>query len=122
LRILVAEDHPINQLFVQMTLERLGYQVVLAENGRQALTACTKSTYDVILMDVQMPEMDGLEATRAIRSQIDSHQPYIIATTASALAEDEQACMQAGMNAYISKPIDLDELMQALQKASAVIE
>ncbi|PSR56270.1 histidine kinase [Adhaeribacter arboris] len=122
LRILVAEDYPINQLFARMALERLGYAVKMAENGLQVLAACEQNRYNVILMDVQMPEMDGLDATRAIRAQVGSPQPYIIATTASALAEDEQACMQAGMNAYISKPIDLDELMQALQKASVVIE
>ncbi|QNF33923.1 response regulator [Adhaeribacter swui] len=122
LRILVAEDYPINQLFAQMALERLGYPVVMAENGVQAVAACANSPYDVILMDVQMPEMDGLEATRVLRSQENSQQPYIIATTASALSEDEQACMQAGMNAYISKPINLDELMLALQKAFAFIQ
>ncbi|RDC63991.1 hybrid sensor histidine kinase/response regulator [Adhaeribacter pallidiroseus] len=122
LRILVAEDYPINQMFAQLVLERLGYQVVMAENGVQALTACNHTHYDVILMDVQMPEMDGLEATRVLRAQESSHQPYIIATTASALSEDEQACKQAGMNAYISKPIDLDELMLALQKAFTFVQ
>ena len=122
LRILVAEDYPINQMFAQMVLARLGYQVIMAENGVQALAACHHTNFDVILMDVQMPEMDGLEATRLIRAQENSHQPYIIATTASALAEDEQACKQAGMNAYISKPIDLNELMQRLQKAFAFVQ
>ena len=103
-----------------MVLERLGYDVELAENGRQAVEAMLTTRYDVILMDVQMPEMDGLEATRTIREwKTTIQQPYIIATTASALKEDEQACLQAGMNNYISKPIDLDELMKALVKASA---
>ncbi|QMU29976.1 hybrid sensor histidine kinase/response regulator [Adhaeribacter radiodurans] len=122
LRILVAEDYPINQLFARMALERLGYIIEMAENGLQVLTACEQSRYDVILMDVQMPEMDGLDATRAIRAQENSPQPYIIATTASALTEDELACIEAGMNAFISKPIDLDALMKALQKAFAFMQ
>ncbi|QNF33922.1 response regulator [Adhaeribacter swui] len=124
LRILVAEDNPINQMFAQMALERLGYQTDLAENGRFVLEALQRTTYDVILMDVQMPEMDGLEATRMIRSnkERDFEQPYIIATTANAIKEDEQACLQAGMNGYISKPIDLDELMLALRQAAGVVE
>ncbi len=120
LRILIAEDYPVNQMFAQMVLERLGYNAELAENGRQAVEALQHTVYDVILMDVQMPEMDGLAATRAIREQA-GRQPYIIATTASALKEDEQACMQAGMNDYISKPIDLDELMRALTKAALAL-
>ncbi len=120
LRILVAEDHPVNQLFAQMVLKRLGYDAELAEHGRQAVAAFQATHYNVILMDVQMPEMDGLEATRCIRSQ-GGEQPYIIATTASAMKEDEQACLQAGMNAYISKPIDLNELMQALQQAATYV-
>ena len=120
LRILIAEDYPVNQLFAQMVLERLGYDVELAENGRQAVEALQATRYDVILMDVQMPEMDGLDATRSIR-EMGGWQPYIIATTASALKEDEQACLQAGMNDYISKPIDLDELMQVLVRASVKV-
>jgi CheY-like chemotaxis protein len=118
LHILIAEDYPINQLFAQMVLERLGYETALAENGLEVLAALQQNPYDVILMDVQMPEMDGLEATQAIREQ-GGEQPYIIAITASAMKEDEQACLQAGMNDYISKPIDLDDLMQALEKAAA---
>ncbi len=82
------------------------------------MEATHTTRYDVILMDVQMPEMDGLEATRRIRTNAAAQQPYIIATTASALKEDELACLQAGMNDYISKPIDLDELVKALEKAS----
>ena len=118
LRILIAEDYPINQMFAQMALERLGYEAGLAENGRLVLEALQATSYNVILMDVQMPEMDGLEATRSIRAQTEGCQPYIIATTANAMREDEQTCLQAGMNDYISKPIDLDELMRALQKAA----
>ncbi|RDC63993.1 hybrid sensor histidine kinase/response regulator [Adhaeribacter pallidiroseus] len=119
LQILVAEDYPINQVFAQMALERLGYTFEIVENGQLVLEALRTKCYDVILMDVQMPEMDGLEATQTIRAQTDKYQPYIIATTASAMKEDEQVCLQAGMNDYISKPIDLDELMRALAKASS---
>ena len=121
LQILIAEDYPINQVFAQMALERLGYTVELAENGQLVLAALLNTSYDVILMDVQMPEMDGLEATSTIRAQTDGHQPYIIATTASAMKEDEQVCLQTGMDDYISKPIDLDELMRALAKASLAV-
>ncbi|RDC63992.1 response regulator [Adhaeribacter pallidiroseus] len=123
LRILIAEDNPINQMFAQMALERLGYQPELAENGRLVLAALQTTSYNTILMDIQMPEMDGLEATRIIRSKGESawEQPYIIATTANAMKEDEQACLHAGMNAYISKPIDVDELMKALRKAAAIV-
>ncbi|WP_187264359.1 hybrid sensor histidine kinase/response regulator [Pontibacter beigongshangensis] len=116
LRILIAEDYPVNQLLLQMVLERLGYSWQLAENGLQVLDALKGAFYDVILMDIQMPEMDGLEATRVIRS-IPGPQPYIIATTANAMKEDVQQCMLAGVDSYISKPIDLDELMVALRKA-----
>lgn len=113
LRILVAEDYPINQLFIENVLSRLGYTFNLAENGLQVLQALEQKEYDIILMDVQMPEMDGLETTQIIRSQ-SGVQPYIIATTASAMKEDEQACLNAGMDTYISKPINLDHLKAVL--------
>jgi len=119
LNILVAEDYPINQTFARMVLGKLGYTPELAENGRQVLEAVSRKNYDVILMDVQMPEMDGLEATRIIRTQA-ARQPYIVATTASAMKEDEQACMDAGMDDYISKPIHLDQLLKVLKKAVRV--
>ncbi|MCC9136188.1 two-component regulator propeller domain-containing protein [Pontibacter silvestris] len=123
LQILVAEDYPMNQLFAQMVLEKLGYAWELAENGVQVLEAIEKKAYDIILMDVQMPEMGGLEATRIIRVQNGvGVQPYIVATTANALKEDEQECMAAGADAYISKPIELEQLMKILQKAALVIK
>ncbi|MCC9166925.1 hybrid sensor histidine kinase/response regulator [Pontibacter harenae] len=120
LQILVAEDYPINQLFAEMVLEKLGYQFELAENGLQVLEALNRKTYDVILMDVQMPEMDGLEATRLIRAKA-GRQPYIVATTANVIQEDVQACINAGMDNYISKPIDLDELMKILERAAELV-
>ncbi|QCR23283.1 response regulator [Pontibacter sp. SGAir0037] len=121
LRILIAEDYPINQLFAQMVLEKLGYQWLLAENGVEVLQHLQEQHLDVILMDVQMPEVDGLEATRLIRAG-GGRQPYIIATTANAMPEDEQECMLAGADAYISKPIDLDDLMEALKKAFSALK
>ncbi len=121
LQILVAEDYPINQFFAQEVLSRLGYDMVLAENGIEVMEALAQKHYDVILMDVQMPEMDGLDATRLIRFE-NKYQPYIVATTANAMKEDEVACLQAGMNAYMSKPIDLDELMNVLKKAYYTIQ
>jgi len=119
LEILIAEDYPINQLFAKKVLAKLGYSANLAETGVQVLEALQVKDYDVILMDVQMPEMDGLEATRLIRAR-NSHQPYIIATTANALPEDQQECLKAGMDDYISKPIDLDELIKVLQNAAVL--
>ncbi|WP_051359939.1 response regulator [Adhaeribacter aquaticus] len=120
LRILIAEDYPFNQLFAQKVLSKLGYESDLAENGLETLGALERKEYDVILMDVQMPEMDGLEATRIIRTRT-GKQPYIIATTANAMKEDEQACLQTGMDAYITKPIDLEKLKTALKMAPAPI-
>ncbi|QCR21578.1 response regulator [Pontibacter sp. SGAir0037] len=117
--ILIAEDYPINQMFAQMVLSDLGYEADLVENGVEVLQALQQKDYQVILMDVQMPEMDGLEATRIIRRE-HAFQPYIIATTANAMREDQQACLAAGMDDYIPKPIDIDELLLALQKAATV--
>ncbi len=92
--------------------------VDIVANGREAVEALERRPYDVILMDVQMPEMDGLEATRVIRSNVPQQsQPVILAMTAAAMAEDRQACLDAGMDGYISKPIQLQQLMAALSAA-----
>ncbi len=115
LQILIAEDNPVNQTLAIRTLRKLGYNAALAENGLLTLEEFQKHPYDVILMDVQMPEMDGLEATRVIR-QSKIAQPVIIAMTANAMAEDKEACLQAGMDDYISKPIRLEELVRILEK------
>ncbi|MFT2007167.1 two-component regulator propeller domain-containing protein [Pontibacter sp. 13R65] len=122
MQILVAEDYPINQMLAHMVLEKLGYTADLAENGLQVLEALNHKIYDVILMDVQMPEMDGLAATRAIRGNTAGPQPYVIATTANAMKEDVQACLGAGMDDYISKPIDLEDLLKSLEKAATAIK
>ena len=116
LRILVAEDNLINQKVIKQILSKLGYQPVLACNGNEALEMVCTNEFDVILMDVQMPEMDGLEATRMIRHQKIT-QPVIVAMTASAMAEDKAACLQAGMDYFVSKPIGFNELLPTLKNA-----
>jgi CheY-like chemotaxis protein len=115
LRLLIAEDNPVNQALAIRILKKLGYRPSLTENGVLTLEEIQRHLYDIILMDVQMPEMDGLEATRLIRRS-HTDQPVIIAMTANAMAEDKEACIQAGMNDYISKPIRLEELVKILEK------
>ncbi len=120
LQILLAEDNFVNQKVAMRTLQRLGYQVDVAANGAEAIAACWRKTYDLILMDVQMPEMDGLEATRGIRTRLPQDlQPMIVAMTADALKETRQACLDAGMDGYISKPVNLDDLTRVLQECQA---
>jgi CheY-like chemotaxis protein/HPt (histidine-containing phosphotransfer) domain-containing protein len=115
LRILLAEDVVVNQKFALLALEEMGYTADVAANGQEVLTALERQPYDVILMDVQMPIMDGLEATQRIRALVMT-QPYIIAMTANAMQGDREVCLQAGMDDYISKPVYLEELRMALQR------
>ena len=118
LRILVAEDNVVNQKVAVHMLARLGYRVDVVANGLEVLEALYRQHYDVILMDVQMPEMDGLEATRQICNRLlPAQRPYIIAMTASALAGDAQKCLDAGMNGYVSKPVQLEKLVAALESS-----
>jgi signal transduction histidine kinase/CheY-like chemotaxis protein len=121
LRILVAEDHPVNQKLILTVLARLGYSAALARNGKEVLEMVDHEPYDLILMDVQMPEMDGLEATRMLRLCLD-RQPVIIAMTANAMHGDQDACIQAGMDDYICKPVELDELLVRLEKWGSAIK
>jgi signal transduction histidine kinase/CheY-like chemotaxis protein len=115
LRILVAEDNPANQQVALRLLERLGHHAELAGSGRETLERLARSAYDAILMDVQMPEMDGLETTRAICARWPAgERPRIIAMTAEAMAEDRQACLAAGMDDYVVKPVRLERLARAL--------
>jgi signal transduction histidine kinase/DNA-binding response OmpR family regulator len=119
LRILLAEDNVVNQRVAQQVLRKLGYAVDLAANGQEAVEAVARQTYDLVFMDVQMPELDGLEATRRIRSRgARECQPTIIAMTAAAMQEDRQACRDAGMDGFISKPIRLEQLVRALEEAA----
>jgi signal transduction histidine kinase/CheY-like chemotaxis protein/ligand-binding sensor domain-containing protein len=115
LRILITEDNPVNQKLAERILTKLGYVPAKAMNGIEALNALGENNYDVILMDIQMPEMDGLEATRRIRKS-GGQQPVIIAMTANAMQGDREVCMQAGMDDYISKPINLENLIVVLEK------
>jgi len=117
LRILLAEDNAVNQKLALRILEQMGYRADVASNGIEAVESIERQIYDVILMDVQMPEMDGLDATREIRKLIHATQPHIIAMTANALEGDREMCLAAGMNDYISKPIRVNELVEALTKA-----
>jgi signal transduction histidine kinase/CheY-like chemotaxis protein/ligand-binding sensor domain-containing protein len=115
LRILLAEDNPINQLLATKMLNTIGYEPVKAENGMEVLEIMNTDRFDLILMDVQMPEMDGLEATKNIRAK-NIIQPIIIAMTANAMQGDEDECMKAGMDDYLSKPVRVDTLKAMLQK------
>ncbi len=119
LKILLAEDNTVNQLVALRLLEQMGYRARVAANGRETLEAVERERYDVILMDVQMPEMDGLEATRRIRDLTGLKQPYIIGLTANAMQGDRETCLNAGMDHYIPKPIRIVELVNALFKAGA---
>jgi PAS domain S-box-containing protein len=117
LRLLAAEDNPVNQKVLLYILERLGYQAEIVENGVEVLQALEENEYDVVLMDIQMPEMDGLEATEKIRSLQPGYPNLrIIAMTAYAFQEDAEKCIEAGMDDYISKPIQIEALMSALSQ------
>ncbi len=115
LRILVAEDNLVNQRVALHVLAKLGYRADIASNGQEAFDAVQRQRYDLVLMDVQMPVMDGVTATQTIRSEIEAgHQPRIVAMTANVLQGTKNECLAAGMNGYISKPIDLEELKRTL--------
>jgi signal transduction histidine kinase/CheY-like chemotaxis protein/HPt (histidine-containing phosphotransfer) domain-containing protein len=119
LSILLAEDHPVNRQVTVGLLEHLGYETDLASNGREVLEVLECQSYDVVLMDVQMPEMDGLEVTRRIRSQFAGRgQPKIIALTAHAMPGDRERCLAAGMDGYLSKPLQVADLKATLAAIS----
>jgi CheY-like chemotaxis protein len=115
LRILVVDDNPINQKLAEHIFKKMGYDPAMASNGREALEILTVQKFDLIMMDVQMPELDGLEATRIIKEQ-KKLQPVIIAMTANALDSDRKECLEAGMDDYISKPIRLEEMAAMIEK------
>jgi CheY-like chemotaxis protein len=121
LRILLVEDNAVNQKVALHVLQNMGYRADVAGNGREAIAALYRQPYDLVLMDVQMPEMDGLEATRSICQQWSRLQrPRIVAMTANAMQGDREACLEAGMDDYMSKPIRREELVQVLSKCSQV--
>jgi CheY-like chemotaxis protein len=118
LRLLLAEDNPVNQKVALLTLGRLGYRADVAGNGLEVLDALRRQSYDVVLMDVQMPELDGLETTRRIVQDVQpSQRPWIIAMTANAMEGDREACLAAGMDDYLSKPVRAGDLIRALEHA-----
>ena len=115
LRILVAEDNLVNQAVARSMLKKLGYEVDIATNGLEAIQLNQQNQYKIIFMDVQMPELDGLEATRRIRQQVVDQPPHIVAMTANALHGDRDDCINAGMDDFIAKPVRLEDLSRALE-------
>ncbi len=116
LRILLAEDNLINQKVAERTLDRLGYQIDIVANGKEAVDATIRQQYDLILMDVHMPEMDGLEATRQIQSLVPAQkQPTIVALTAGVMAKDKARCLEAGMHQFLSKPFKVQDIISIIK-------
>lgn len=115
LRVLLAEDNFINQRVGLRQLQKLGCFVKVAENGREVLNILEAESYDVIFMDLSMPEVDGIEATRVILDRYE-HPPYIIALTANAMEQNRTACLEAGMRDFLPKPITLDHVSRSLRK------
>jgi CheY-like chemotaxis protein len=115
LRILVAEDSPSNQKVLLEMLRRMGYRADAVVDGSEVLQVLERRPYDLILMDIKMPEMDGLEATRRIRSRWPGDLPKILAITAFALDGDEERCLEAGMNGYLAKPVQKEKLINVLK-------
>jgi signal transduction histidine kinase/ligand-binding sensor domain-containing protein/DNA-binding response OmpR family regulator len=115
LKILIAEDNLINQKLTERVLAKLGYEPKIVSNGREVLEEVDRNKYDLIFMDIQMPDMDGLEATRIIRTS-GGHQPVIVAITANVMQGDREECLEAGMDDYLSKPIKLELLVGMLEK------
>jgi CheY-like chemotaxis protein len=118
LKIIVTDDNAVNRRVAVSLLKLLGYQADSAGDAKDLLERLKHTDYDVVFMDVQMPEMDGLEATRRIRADLPSgRQPHVVAMTAAAFPEDRARCLDAGMNDYIAKPASLDELAAVLRRA-----
>ena len=123
LRILLAEDNPVNQMLGVRLLAQMGYRADVVGNGLETIEALERQRYDVILMDVQMPEMDGLEAARQINQRWPARKrPRIVAMTANAMQGDREMCLAAGMDDYLTKPIRVDELVQALSRCQPTIK
>ncbi len=121
-RILLAEDNRINQRVILTLLKAMGYKPDMVENGVAVLEALERTSYEIILMDIQMPEMDGIEATRRLRAQTDRGvRPYIIALTANAMDEDRRTSLEAGMDDFLTKPVRIPEIAAALQRAASSV-
>ena len=121
-KVLMVEDNPLNQALLQATLAHAGLCYEIAGNGRQALEWCARQAFDAILMDMQMPEMDGLTATRRLRQEAATATTPIIAMTANVFAEDHAACLEAGMNEFLTKPLQAEQLLQVLARYLPVAE
>ncbi len=115
-RILITEDNPVNQLIAQKQLERLGFEVDVADNGLEALAAIDRRRYDLVFMDCQMPMLDGYEATRRIRERLNGQPLPVIALTAHNLDSDRERCLAAGMDDYLAKPLYEDTLYEMLDR------
>ena len=123
LKILVAEDNPVNQAIVAAMLQQLQHRVVMATNGHEALTALANDDYDLVLMDCNMPQMDGFEATRRLRAGADAARNArgpVIALTANAMAGDREACLAAGMDDFLPKPVSIAALRDAIARVTAL--
>lgn len=116
IKILVAEDHIINQKIILFLLKKAGYDVDIVSNGEDAIKAVQQQKYDILFMDVQMPVLDGIEATRVIQSLPPQQRPVIVAMTANEMPEDRIACLQAGMTAYINKPIQANIIYSFIER------
>ncbi len=121
LRVLLAEDNAVSQRLTVRLLEKRGHTTVVAATGKEALAALEREPFDLVLIDVQMPEMDGFEATAAIRERekTTGHHIPIVAMTAHAMTGDEKRCLQAGMDGYVAKPIQIPQLLQAIARLTA---
>jgi CheY-like chemotaxis protein len=118
--VLVAEDHPANQLVIRELLRTLGVEADIVDDGMEAVEAALRNAYDLIFMDIQMPRKDGLEASREIRRHHQGSLPYVVAMTANALVSDRAACVEAGMNDFIAKPVRVDDLERRLRTVAAI--
>lgn len=121
MNILVAEDNTINQKLILRLFEMLGYSISIAANGFEVIETLGRMSIDIIFMDIQMPEMDGFEATKQIIARWGNQKPFIVAMTANALSTDREKCLEAGMDDYISKPITIDQIRIGIQKWTALI-
>jgi CheY-like chemotaxis protein len=122
MRILVAEDSPSNQRVLVEMLKRLGYRADAVADGREVVQALERQDYDLVLMDIKMPELDGITATQVIRKLRPVNGPKIVAITAFALEGDREKCIEAGMDDYIAKPVQMRELAEVLKRCSLDIE
>jgi CheY-like chemotaxis protein len=112
--ILLAEDNVVNQKVATRLFSKFGYEIDVANNGSEVIKAIEQNEYDLVFMDIQMPEMDGLEATRQIIEKWGDNRPRIIALTANAMREDKENCFEAGMDEYLTKPFKRSELLDAI--------